>query len=698
MTTSITFRDTNSDVGEPTGNAVRRQRYRETDNGRDLIREAHKRENDRRRVERQSRPFLMWDGEGVTGEDGIHRYVLLAHSEGESIVRDTGLRTKEITEFLLDTARTYADFIHFGYGLGYDINMWLRTLKRADIMEIYRSRWHDVKHTRYGWRPGKSFYLRRGKTALTVYDAISFFQCSFVAACDSYLGPEFADRDLIVENKRLRAAFNMEDIENIKRYNDAELRNGVRLMTELRTRLANVGLAPTRWDGPGAVATALLDREGVKHAKAGHSRAGCRRAKTCDGPQFPRDVPDGVARATRFAYAGGRFEIIRTGSVDARTYEYDINSAYPGALRNVPALANGRWIHHPGDPGERQFTLYHVDYRRGPVEVPGPLFRRMPDGSVCYPPAVTGWYWSPEMDSLRRYTREIGGEYDVVEAWEYVEDGPPSQPFGFIDGLYLKRQALKRGGDGAHVGIKLGLNSLYGKLAQQVGWIPATGDKPIRIPPYHELAWAGYTTSHCRASVLNAAMERIEDIVAFETDALFTRKPLSVKIGTGLGEWERTEFTRLAYLQSGLYFGTTADGKAIERTRGVDRGELTLEQVHAVMALPLAADRVVPARLSRFVGAGLANATQWSKWNTWDVLTKRVSVEPVSPKRLHEDCPSCNGEPGIRLGVWHTTLCQIQAPGHSCEFPIEWINPDPEMTELSELREEGYELWDGMEQ
>src|SRR6185437_11524107 len=108
--------------------------------------------------------------------------------------------------------------------------------------------------------------------------------------------------------------------------------------------------------------------------------------------------------------------------------------------------------------------------------------------------------WSPEVEACREYCAAGYGTMEVLEAWVYDFDPDAPKPFDFVEGLYLKRKALKAGGDGAHVGIKLGLNSLYGKLAQQIGW-KVTEDGTLRLPPFHQLEWAGFTTSHCRAAV-----------------------------------------------------------------------------------------------------------------------------------------------------------------------------------------------------
>src|SRR5665647_3766368 len=67
-----------------------------------------------------SREFVAWDGEGVTGTDGIHRYVMLAvkSSNGGSdyLSNVHGLGTAETFEFILDFATAHSADIHVIYG------------------------------------------------------------------------------------------------------------------------------------------------------------------------------------------------------------------------------------------------------------------------------------------------------------------------------------------------------------------------------------------------------------------------------------------------------------------------------------------------------------------------------------------------------------------------------------------------------
>lgn len=368
-------------------------------------------------------------------------------------------------------------------------------------------------------------------------------------------------------------------------------------------------------------------------------------------------------------------------------YEYDLNSAYPRALLEVPSLQGGQWIHWEKsvrqkiDHAPAPYALYHVKFEGNNPTIPGPIFVRAADGTISYPLHAENWIWSPEYEVLQEYCKLTGASYDTLEYWEYR---PTSdiKPFAFIQPLYEKRRELKRLKDGAHVGIKLALNSLYGKLAQQVGWMRATAVYPLRIPTYHQLEWAGYVTSWCRANVLRAALHDLDAVIAFETDALFSARPLPLDIGSGLGQWSETRFRSLTYVQSGHYYGTKDDGERVEKFRGVDRGFISRRKVENKLKMA-EHQRILNVKLTRFMGAGLALVRDFKIWRRWMTEPKALRLLPTG-KRVHGNCWCASTGP-LEIGKWHLTYCPVYG-GVSAEYPVEWINPDPHMSELEELR------------
>lgn len=145
-----------------------------------------------------------------------------------------------------------------------------------------------------------------------------------------------------------------------------------------------------------------------------------------------------------------------------------------------------------------------------------------------------------------------------VEATWYLPEAKKSS-MANLKQLYTARQALKKAGNPAEYGLKIGLNSVYGKLAQRVG-----------SKPYHCLPWAGMITSHTRAEILRGIAHHEGDILALATDAIFARIPLpKLKLGSGLGQWKLERYKAFLCVMNGFY---SLDGTTPKHaTRGMPR-------------------------------------------------------------------------------------------------------------------------------
>jgi hypothetical protein len=277
---------------------------------------------------------------------------------------------------------------------------------------------------------------------------------------------------------------------------------------------------------------------------------------------------------------------------------------------------------------------------------------------------------------------------EFIEAWIFESDDPDDRPFSFVKDLYTERSRRKALGLGSEKALKLALNSLYGKFAQQLGW---SHERPERIPPYHDLLIAGYITSHCRAAVLRAALRAPEDVIAFETDALFSTRPLPLDLGAGLGQWEEIRFEWLAYAQSGVYWGDRAGGVPVAKSRGIDKDSLDIDSFERAMrgcdcsdctAKPPNQRHVMHGTDTRFINLGLAFMGDWKRWNQW-VRSPRVLALSPEGKRTHsEPCPACYHEfpAAWSLGCWHPTECmyphRFTAPVMNAPHPVMWDDWD----------------------
>lgn len=615
-----------------------------------------------------TREFIAWDGEGYN-HGTEHRYAILANSVGDTISAYKGLDTVDCFEMILNT-ECHKSAIHIIYGGSYDFNMMLKDLPREALEVLYaagRVEWMDYI---IEWRIGKSLRVGRAATPLVkakpgriIYDILPFFQCSFVKACDSYLGNDWYMRKEIIREKARRGDFSWQEIrEGVAEYNSAELVNLVRLAEELRTRLDKVGIRINRWDGPGAIAVSLFQTYQIK--------------------DYMGETPPHIYEAARYAYAGGRFELVKQGNFGT-VYEYDLNSAYPNAIQHLPCLSHGEWVQ---GTDVDQFGVYRIRFngpfrnRDDALYEPKPLWHRNPDGTVVFMP-VDGWYWTPEAELVRNDPR-----YEIVDGWTWKQHCD-HVPFRWVGPMYSKRAALKKAEDGAHVGLKLGLNSLYGKLAQQVG-ARQDGKGKWHIPPYHNLCWAGYVTSSCRASVYQAAMLKPDKVIAFETDAVFMEAPLNLPISARLGEWEETVFDDLTYIKSGLYYGMAFDKNGeleyVEKTRGFNKGSVTRADMTRVMET----GGVCEAPHTQFYTLGAALHTAgFDNWRKWETKIKGIQTWLVDSKRVTEGLVA-NGNRQLIIGE--------TKGARSTAYSVAWLDDrryDSD-DDVLDFKRGGYDEWE----
>ena len=174
-----------------------------------------------------------------------------------------------------------------------------------------------------------------------------------------------------------------------------------------------------------------------------------------------------------------------------------------------------------------------------------------------------------------------------------------------------------------------------------------------------------------------AAEKAIDDVIAFETDAIFTRVPLDLDIGPGLGQWEETVYDSLTYFMSGYYFATKADGTQVEKSRGVNKGSVKRETV--IRALREQTGKI-EAQQTRFITLGQALHQDWSKWTQW-VTAPRYLDTMLNGKRIHALSfeHGCHERADGWTETWPNTFMLDMEGIHtpsvmSKEYDVEWLN------------------------
>lgn len=581
------------------------------------------------------------------------------------------------------------DAIHVGFGFTYDVSCMLQDLSRRQFQAL-RS------HNKTMWRgyriehvPRKWFKVSKGGVSIRIYDVVSFFGCALVEALETWkIGPfeqtatapstlEWSpsvmpsasalaamDEETIVRIfKQLRSEFQWEDISQIRTYMRLELKYTVVLMNKLREVLRSADYEPTSWHGPGAVARMALRRHRVYVAMA--------------------VSPPAVQEAARYGFFGGRFEPFYAGQLGGPVYIADINSAYPYAATLLPNLARGVW-RYSKDFVPGKFAIWDIEYTAETLDVYAihPLPCRTSTGHVVFPPRVVGWYWSPEVEealSSPGKTRVLGG-------WVFEEDNPGDRPFAFIADYYRIRQKLKTAENPAEWVFKLIINSIYGQLAQRVGWNKNTGAPPQT----HQLEWAGYITSVCRAMVYRLARTvPPKSVISIDTDGVTCTVPPPVTASKALGQWSVTQYDDGIFWQSGIYVLRTSKGWTKAKSRGIGKG--TGGYSHALLsdALDSGAALKMSKRVFHSYGLALQKGNAWrDTLNTWDDEPHEF-VMGGQGKRYH---PQFRGKcPDACSPRWHPLAFPVMKyikPGEpliSQPHELPWLDMDDKKKFMIEL-------------
>jgi hypothetical protein len=625
-----------------------------------------------------NRPFIFWDGEGYTTDDGSHHYMLFgcSHYPDDPIV-DPDLSTKACLDYILFVESQYPDAFHVGFAFDYDVNMILGDLESRHLKHLAEygvTRWQGY---RIAYIPGKMFRVTRGnerrgeeKISATIFDVFGYFHSKYTTSLLKFNVANEAEIEAVTAGKSKRGNFTYEDIEYVKAYWKAEVSFGPMLMDKVRDACYDAGFFITQWHGPGALASYVLRKRGVKE-------------------WMSKDIPPEVQIATRYAYAGGRFQPWRCGLYCHSVYTADINSAYIYACSLLPNLATGRWRRIVRGDVDRSklasFGLYHIrfdagfdkmrdNHRRGAFEEIHPLFHRDNRGNLFWPARTDGWYWTPEAKTVAD-----NPDAEFLEAWIYDDDG--TRPFGWVTEEFDKRLQLQHEGNPAEKTFKWALAAMYGAFARTVGW----DRKTRQAPRSHELAWAGFITSWCRAEMYKLAYHswRHGGLISIDTDGVTSTVPfkdewLDRGEGEKLGQWKLEEFTGVLYGQSGVYWLMDMSHKwTTAKTRGIRRGSVQFSEALAAYR----GNWVIEKTQTKFIGfkqalklkGGLAE--NWRRWE--EVPVKTRIGRPSNGMHVPMWCIKCRAPKSHQMHViTHLgPLSGIESFPHT----LPWLEEQPEM-------------------
>lgn len=555
---------------------------------------AHKREAEKHY-------YVGIDGEGQGRED--HRYVMLAWSNETGTRKasleapvDGRLTTTECLDFILGippNARAFA------FAFNYDLTKILTDCDNATIYKLMRPdlRQRPPGKEKFGPFPvvwngysmnflGSKFTVKKGRRRAVVWDVFKFFQSKFTKALEDWKIGTKEELDLMRNMKDQRQVFDKLTRGDILRYCFDECAKMATLARKLTRAHEDAGLKLRSYHGAGSTASCVL--------------------KSMEINKITRTGPEAMNGAVASAFFGGRFENRVIGVIKGPVYSRDISSAYPYQTTFLPCLSCGSWELTRKRADLDNATTAVIHYRMGHPPsgmVWGPLPYRTDNGSICFPATSGGgWVWLPEYLAAERNFPHIHFE----EAWIYRTECT-HRPFADIPRLYLER--LKLGKEGPGIVIKLGVNAVYGKLAQSRGV----------DPPFQSWIWAGMITAGTRGQILDimGMHKDRSNLYMIATDGIYTSEdfpaPLPKDTNTNtaehrkpLGGWETKKIDNDMFAaRPGIYYpmNPTAEELSAVRARGVGRGVVLQYWQKIVEAWQAGEKSVTVGNVVRFNGA-----------------------------------------------------------------------------------------------
>ena len=574
--------------------------------------------------------YVGVDGEGQDfkfGPDGKregdHRYTLLAWSDAQGIECDwvenvTGLSTVQCFDFLLNMPNRAKAF---AYAFNYDLTKMFTDVDNETLFKLFRPelRKRPPSTQKLGpypvpWLPppppgqrpedtpphsgyllnlqGTKFTIEcpDTKRRRVIWDVFKFFQSKFVAALVDWKVATLEQLEEMRAMKDSRSNHNelsatAEGRARIRKYCLDECAKMATLAKNLVDAHDDAGLTLKTFYGAGSTGGAMLKKMGIDKEK----RVGL--------PEMHEAIASG--------FFGGRFENSVIGEVEGPLWSYDISSAYPYETTFLPCLQCGRWelTQKRSDLDKARVALVRYGLGKAPPGLSwGPFPFRMKNGSICYPvESGGGWVWDKEFVEGERIYPHV----EFKEAWIYIGDCR-HQPFRDIPEYYLVR--LKIGKEGKGIVIKLGVNSVYGKLAQSLG----------DAPPFQCWIWAGIITSGTRAQILRALSLHQDpaNLLMVATDGICSRERLVLPTPRNtntmtehkkpLGGWEEKEIKKgVFFVRPGIYFplNPTPEELKTVRARGVGRAVMYNAWQKLVEAWNAGQGSIELADVTRFCGA-----------------------------------------------------------------------------------------------
>src|SRR6185312_8962693 len=272
---------------------------------------------DRRLAVSELRTIYALDTETYKGN-----VFLIADSDGRYL---DDITPESVIQFLFH--KKYQNSWNFFYNITYDAEVILKLLGRE--LNNYKKtrklqfRFQDFK---IEYIPNKNLAIRKGHHSSVFFDIAQFYHSNLKDAYQKNIG-ELNQEYLQIKQKR--NGFSKTYYEHNKKSTRNYCIQDCILTKQLAEKWVKLfhdafGFYPIRWVSSGYLAEKVLVNNRIEI------------------PKFD-SIPYEIQELAFRSYFGGRFEILKRGFIGT-AFLYDINSAYPNAIAQIPNLSKGDWI------------------------------------------------------------------------------------------------------------------------------------------------------------------------------------------------------------------------------------------------------------------------------------------------------------------------------------------------------------------
>lgn len=450
-----------------------------------------------------------WDTETHTSGEHQGRAFVLANSRGWRTISSLDQALDELHSTLTVGKR------NVWWNIDYDVTAIFK--HDLDVLEEL------TKEGQVTYEGREIFYIPRKFLKITTgarpsyhYDIYQFFRCSLEHGAAKYLERSPPD------TKAKRDRIDELPILEVGEYCRWDATATKDLATYYLKRLHSVDLWPKHLISNGSLAELLILQD-------------------ADIPVWS-DNPRWANVAAWGALRGAWIDLWRRGTENV--WKFDIKSAYPAVLYDVPDLRDGHWIDEYDQELGIGFHLCEMEYSSRAV----PMIASWTGHTLVYPDfssRVRAWLSNDEILRLR----SMGCSIDVLDGTSFVPPENPSYPWReLLDKLmHLKNDA--QDDPGLYLATKALINSFYGKKLQKIetddGWLTSRIFNPVV---------ASLILSRCRCWLLDAMRGNEHHVVGIATDCVITDKDIGLELSTELGGWElESEDKRGVFYRPGIY-------------------------------------------------------------------------------------------------------------------------------------------------